>query len=132
MTDEAEAIRDGAYDDFLDALDDGDGYFVDTGRGSPSLPPQPNDGSHGSEDATEPLPSTGEIRTYTVIHAPLPAFAERAPYVVALADFGPVTITGQVRDVEPDAVEVGTTVEATVETTDENRRFVRFLPQPED
>jgi hypothetical protein len=49
---------------------------------------------------------------------PTPQFSDDSPYVTAIASFGPVTITGQLRDVDPDDVELGQSVSLTVATSE--------------
>ncbi|MGA9401298.1 Zn-ribbon domain-containing OB-fold protein, partial [Haladaptatus sp.] len=57
-----------------------------------------------------PLPETGTIDTYTVVHVAAPSFADDAPYTTAIADFGPVRVTAMA----PDDVAVGDTVSLTI------------------
>jgi uncharacterized OB-fold protein len=122
--------RDGGFDDFLDALEAGEPYYLEGPDGDGWLPPRRIDPATGSETLTEePLPETGTIVTHTLTHVASPEFVDDAPFVVAIAEFGPVRITGQVRDVDPEAVEIGQTVTLEVarsETGDE--RFVAFTP----
>ncbi|MGQ0537248.1 MAG: Zn-ribbon domain-containing OB-fold protein [Methanobacteriota archaeon] len=57
---------------------------------------------------------TGTVETYTVVHSPPAGFEMQTPYVIALIklDEGP-TLTGQIVDVKPDAVQIGTRVKST-------------------
>lgn len=125
-----ETPRDGAYDDLLDAMEDGEGYYLASSEGRGWLPPQAVDPSSGETDLTEkPLPEEGAVETYTVINVATPDFADDAPFALAIVDMGPVKLTGQIRGVDPTDVEIGMTVEPTVvraETTGE--RFVGFEP----
>ena len=126
MTD---AVRDLGYDDFLDALAEGEPFYLESESGNGYLPPRRIDPESGDREFTEkPLPDTGEILTSTVTHVAGPPFAEDAPYVVAIADFGPVRLTGQVRGVEREAVEIGQAVSATVGTNEAGERLVVFDP----
>jgi len=122
--------RDDGYDDFLDAIQDGEPYYLESPSGDGWLPPRIRDPDTGERDLTEqPLPDTGEILTKTTTHVAAPDFADDAPFVVAIADFGPVNLTGQVRGIDPDDVEIGQSVEVDVgrtETTDD--RVVVFRP----
>ncbi|NLV11129.1 Zn-ribbon domain-containing OB-fold protein [Halomicrobium sp. HM KBTZ05] len=128
MTDRA---RDGAFDDWLDALAAADPYYLGCENGHGWLPPRrvcPDCGSR--KLSRERLPDAGKIATHTAVHVATPQFEDDAPYVTAIADFGPVSITGLVRGVEPDAVEIGTTVGIEIgerETTGE--RAVVFRPR---
>ena len=112
MTGEAsDRVRDEGFDEFLDALADGEGYYVECANGHGSLPPRrvcPHCGSTVLVD--EPLPETGEVVTHTQVYVPTPAFAEDAPYVNAVVDFGAVRLTGQVL-ADAEDVTVGTTGE---------------------
>jgi hypothetical protein len=119
--------RDGAYDDWLDAVADGEGYFLACANGHGWLPPRrvcPDCGS--TELSAEPLPDAGTVETFTVVHVPAPSFAEDAPYATAVADFGEVRLTGVVRGVDPDEVGTGLTVAPDVDRreTDGERLLV--------
>lgn len=123
-------VRDGGFDEFLDALVEDRGYYLECAEGCGSLPPRrvcPHCGSRAIEE--RPLPDTGEIATFTVVTVPTPAFEDDAPYVTAVADFGPVRITGQVRRCNPSDVETGLAVTPDVgrtETTGE--RLIVLYP----
>ena len=107
--------RDAGYDDWLDAAEAGEPYYLECPEGHGSLPPRRVCPECGATDLEEtPLPAAGEIATFTITHVPTPSFADDAPYAVAVADFGPVRITGQVVGVDPSDVETGTTVELEV------------------
>ncbi|WP_135825838.1 Zn-ribbon domain-containing OB-fold protein [Halorussus ruber] len=106
-----ERVRDDGYDDLLDAIESGEGFYIECPEGHGSLPPRrvcPHCGATELEEV--PLPESGEIETFTTVHVASPEFADDAPYVTAVADFGGVRLTGQVRGVEPEALEVGTEV----------------------
>ena len=64
-----------------------------------------------------------------MVRVATPQYADDAPYVTAIADFGEVRLTG-VLDVPPEAAEVGTTVGVSVgrsETTGD--RLLRLDPR---
>lgn len=119
------------FDEWLDALDDGEGYYLACPEGHGWLPPRRVCPECGATDlAEEPLPAVGEVATYTVTEVASPSFAEDTPYVTAIVDFGPVELTGQLRGVDHDEVAVGMTVGATAGervTTDD--RLVEFRPR---
>ncbi|ARS88659.1 Zn-ribbon domain-containing OB-fold protein [Natrarchaeobaculum aegyptiacum] len=123
-------VRDGGFDEWLDAAEEGEAYYLECPAEHGSLPPRRVCPTCGSTDLEEqPFPETGEIETYTVTHVPTPAFEQDAPYATAVADFGPLRITGQVVGITPENVEVGLEVELEVtvsETTGE--RVVGFWP----
>jgi len=126
-----ETSRNGEYDDWLDSIEDGQGYYVECDEGHGWLPPRrvcPDCGSRELHD--ESLPDSGEIATHTTITVATPQFEDDAPYVTAIADFGPVAITGLVRGVDPEDVAIGDVVGIEVgerETTGE--RAVVFRPR---
>lgn len=133
MSDDVEGVRDDGYDDLLDAIAADDGYYLQCENGHGSLPPRRVCPHCGSDTLTKTgLPDTVTIETFTVVHVPTPGFGEDAPYVTAIADFGPGRLTGIVRGIEPGEVSVGTSVRPVVErreTTDE--RLVVFRPPEE-
>lgn len=120
--------RDAGFDDLLDAIDAEGPFYLACPDGHGSLPPRrlcPE--CHSQELVQEPLPTTGEITTYTVVAVPAPRFSDEAPYVTAIVNFGPVHLTGQVRGVDPDDVTVGQRVSLAVDRgVDPDERFVAF------
>ena len=123
--------RDAGYDDLVDAIAEGEGYYLNCANGHGSLPPRHACPDCGSQELDEqPLPETGEIETFTVVHATTPAFAEDTPYVTAVVDFGPVRLTGQVLEQDTDSVETGMTVTPDIaETETTGDRLIVFDPQ---
>lgn len=122
--------RNEGFDDFLDAVEAGEPYYLEGPDGDGWLPPRRIDPATGSRRLErEPLPETGTIVTFTQTYVASPEFVDDAPFVVAIAEFGPVRITGQMREVDPDDIETGRTVEIDIErskTTEE--RLVVFRP----
>lgn len=122
--------RNEGYDDFLDALEDGEPYYLEGPEGDGYLPPRRIDPATGSQELTEePLPETGEIVTFTQTHVAAPTFADDAPFVVAVVSFGPVRLTGQLRGIDAGDAEIGQEVTVGVdrtETTEE--RVIVFEP----
>ena len=125
MSDEA---RDAGYDDFLDAIEAGEPYYLENPNGNGWLPPRTFDPETGEEDLTEtPLPEPGEILTYSETYVATPDFADDAPFVVAIAEFGPVRITGQLPDTSGEDVDIGTEVDIAVgESVTTGERVVQF------
>lgn len=121
-------VRDAGYDEFLDALEDGDGYYLECTEGHGSLPPRRVCPHCGDRDITETeLPETGHVVAHTVVHVPTPRFLDDAPYVTAVVDFGAVQLTGQVMGVDPEEVENGLTVTPDLgETETDGDRLVVF------
>lgn len=126
-----EQAPDAGYDDLLDAIEAGEPYYLECANGHGWLPPRricPECGSRDLEETT--LPAAGELVTFTEIAVAAPTFVEDTPYVTALADFGPVQLTGLLRGVEADEVEVGMVVGVEVGervTTDD--RAIVFRPR---
>ncbi|AFK18526.1 nucleic acid-binding protein [Haloferax mediterranei ATCC 33500] len=101
------------YDEWMAAIGDGEGYYLGCPDGHGSLPPRRTCPHCGASELTEePLPETGEVVTFTEVHVPAPNFADEAPYVTAVVSFGAVKLTGVVRDMPNDEVELGTEVTA--------------------
>jgi len=127
----SDKARDGAFDDWLDAIEAGSEYYVECENGHGWLPPRRVCPDCGSRDLSEtPLPDAGEVATFTEVSVATPQFSADTPYVTAIVDYGPVRVTGLLRDVDPDAVEVGTPVGIDVgerETTGD--RAVVFRPR---
>ncbi len=123
-------VRDNGYDDFLDAVEAGEPYYLESPSEDGWLPPAMVDPNTGDGDLTEqPLPETGEIITFTTTNVAGPAFSDDAPFVVAIADFGPVTITGQLRDIEPEDAAIGQEVRLDVgQTETTGDRLLVFRP----
>jgi uncharacterized OB-fold protein len=119
------------FDEWLDALGRGEGYYLECPEAHGWLPPRRVCPECGATELSEtPLPSTGVVRTYTVTQVASPSFAEDTPYVTAIVDFDPVELTGMVRGVDHDDVAIGMVVGATAGdrvTTDD--RLVEFRPR---
>lgn len=126
--DDSERVRDAGFDEWLDALEREEAYYLECGNEHGSLPPRRVCPECGSTDLAErPLPDSGEVETFTVTHVPTPSFEADAPYATAIVDFGPVRITGQVVGIEPEAVESGVPVEPEVRvSTTTGDRLVAF------
>lgn len=108
MSDE---VTDAGYDEWIDALAAGDGYALACPAGHHSLPPQRRCPTCArSPLESKPLTDTGIIETYSIVHIPTPAFTDDAPYVIAIASFGDVRLTGQVRSFSPEEVTSGISV----------------------
>lgn len=122
--------RNEGFDDFLDALEEGEPYYLEGPEGDGWLPPRRIDPATGSQELTEEeLPETGEIVTHTQTHVAAPTFADDAPFVVAIAEFGPVRITGQVRGMDASDVEIGQEVTIGIDHTEtKDERLVVFEP----
>jgi uncharacterized OB-fold protein len=128
MTDRA---RDGKFDDWLDAVEAGEPQYLACENGHGWLPPRRVCPDCGSRDLSrEPLPDSGEVATHTTVQVATPQFEDDAPYVTAIADFGPVSVTGLVRGTDPDEVEIGTVVGIEIgQRTTTGERAVVFRPQ---
>jgi uncharacterized OB-fold protein len=129
MSDE-ERVRDAGYDDWLDAVEAGEPYYLESPSGNGWLPPREIDPETGERELSEkPLPETGEILTFTITNVAGPSFADDAPFVVAVVQFGPVRVTGQVRGIDHEDVEIGQDVTLSVgENETEGERVIVFEP----
>ena len=122
--------RDAGYDDFLDALEEGEAHYLEGPDGDGFLPPRQVHPRTGEPLEEAPLPESGEILSFTRTEVAAPTLADDAPYVVAIAEFGPVRLTGQVRGVDHEDVTFGMPVEASVgETATTGERIVVFEPR---
>lgn len=123
--------RDEGYDDFLDAVEEGQPYYLESASGNGWLPPRTIDPESGETAFTEKdLPEQGEILTYSEAYVATPDFLDDTPFIVAIAEFGPVRITGQLRNVELDDVEIGQRVTIDVDRTETTGdRVVVFRPE---
>ena len=122
-----ESVRDAGYDDFLDAIEDESPFYLECAEGHGSLPPRQVCPECGSSELRErDLPTEGTIVAHNVVHVPTPRFADDTPYATAIVDFGPVSVTGQVRTVDPQQVENGqsVTIETDLTATNEDRLIV--------
>lgn len=124
----SDRVRDAGYDDLLDGIEDGSGYYLECENGHGSLPPRRACPHCGDRVLTErPLPETGEIVARTTVHVPTPRFVDDAPYVTAVVDFGSVQLTGQI--VDPDAGTDANTVTPSVARTEtDGDRVIVFEP----
>ena len=125
-----DTARDGGYDDFLDAVEADDPYYLECSNGHGSLPPRYVCPDCGDSDLTErPLPNVGTIQAHNVVHVPTPRFQDDTPYATAIVDFGPVSVTGQVRGIDPQSVENGTRVTLDIDRTEtDDDRLLVFEP----
>ena len=126
-----ERAPDAGYDDLLDAIEAGEPYYLECANGHGWLPPRricPECGSRDLEEST--LPDAGEVVTFTEIAVAAPNFADDTPYVTALADFGPVQLTGLLRGLDGDEAEVGMVVGVEVgERVTTGDRAIVFRPR---
>ena len=125
--------RDAGFDDFLDAVEAGDPQYLVDDDGGTHLPPMPHDPVTGEAGLTErSVPEPGEILTHTTTQIAAPQFEDDTPYVTAVASFGPVNITGQLRDIPPEDVEIGQAVTLGVERSEtREERVLVFYPAQE-
>jgi uncharacterized OB-fold protein len=116
------------HDEFLAAIESGEGYYLECDAGHGSLPPRracPHCGSTRLSETT--LPDVGEVETSTEVHVATPQLAEDVPYVTAIARFGAVRLSGFLRGHDGAEAVVGTAVSPTVETTETTGERVLVL-----
>ena len=118
----------GAHTAWLDAIESGRGFYLECPNGHGWLSPRRVCKTCSSTDLDRvALPAAGRIETYTEIHVPSPRFEDEDSIMVAIADFGGVSITGRLYTTAAESIEPGASVEIAVErsaTTDE--RIVTF------
>ena len=108
MSDRHDAAGDAAtgntgYDEFLQAVGDGEGFYLECPEKHGWLPPRRVCPDCGATELDErPLPETGTVETYSTVHVSVPDFEAETPYTTAIASFGPVRLTGVVRGGEND------------------------------
>ncbi len=125
----SEDVRDSGFDDFLDAIENDEPYYLESPSGNGWLPPREMDPETGERELTEqPLPETGEILTSTITNVAGPSFADDTPFVVAVAQFGPVRLTGQVQGIDHEDVEIGQEVTIDIGESENGERLVVFEP----
>ncbi|MFB6137318.1 MAG: nucleic acid-binding protein [Halobacteriaceae archaeon] len=83
----------------------GEAYYLACDAGHGTLPPRTRCPHCGGDLSVRPIPATGTVVARTVVRVPTTAFADAAPYVSAIADFGPVRLTGVVPGAPPDGAE---------------------------
>lgn len=123
--------RNEGYDDWLDAIEAGKGYYLDCPNGHGSLPPRRVCTHCGEPELTErPLADSGSLETHTVVHVATPQLEDDTPYITAIAEFGPVRLTGMLRGGDPGSVEPALEVVLSVETTETTGdRVLVFRPR---
>jgi uncharacterized OB-fold protein len=123
--------RNEGYDDWLDAIEAGEAFYLECPNGRGSLPPRRVCTHCGEPELTEqPLAASGTLETHTVVHVATPQLEDDTPYVTAIADFGPVRLTGMLRGRDPDSVEQPLEVAPSVETTETTGdRVLVFRPR---
>jgi Predicted nucleic-acid-binding protein containing a Zn-ribbon len=126
-----ETARDGGFDDWLDAIETGEPYYLECEEGHGTLPPARVCPSCGATNLMETtLPDAGAVETFTIVNVAAPQFDEDTPYVTAVADFGTVRLTGVLRGMDHDDIEVGTTVGVEIEeTVTTGERVLTFRPR---
>lgn len=84
-----------SFASFLDAIEAGNPFHLTCPNGHGLLPPKrlcPE--CQDQSLSRERLSETGDIVTYTTVLVPAPRFSDDSSYVTAIADFGPISITG--------------------------------------
>jgi uncharacterized OB-fold protein len=122
---EFERARDGVYDDLLDAIEAGEGHYLECEAGHGWLPPRricPECGSRELGEAA--LPAAGEVVSFTEIAVASPSWTADAPYVTAIAEFGPVRLTGLLRGADDPSIGMTVGVEVGERVTTGDRAIV--------
>ena len=83
-----------------------------------SFPPKAACPKCGSKNVIrEELPREGEVLTYTILNVPIKGFENQAPLIIAIIKLGDARVLAQLTDVQPEEVEVGMKVIATIRRT---------------
>jgi hypothetical protein len=118
------------FEEFLDSIKQNTGKYLSCEYGHQALPPRracPECGA--TELSVETLPETGRLIALTEIHVPTAEFSDEVPYCTAIARFGPLRLTGQLRGATYDDVSVGNPVVADVrDSSTTGNRVVVFSP----
>lgn len=113
----------GAHTAWLDAIESGRGFYLECPDGHGWLPPRRVCKTCSATDLDRvSLPDSGVVETYTEIHVPSPRFEHEDSVVVAIAEFGGVSLTGHLDNTAAESIEQGASVELAVErsaSTDE-------------
>lgn len=108
--------RNGEFDELLDKLRDGQGYYYDCPNNHGLLPPRRVCPHCGDRDLQrKPLPEVGTIVTHTTISVPTSQFDDDVPYVTAIAEFGPVRLTGIIQSADRSEIDIGQSVAVNVD-----------------
>lgn len=121
MSQDGPAAR--THEEFCRAIETGEGFYLACPNGHGAVPPRrvcPHCGVQSL--TTQALPDTGRVQARTVVHVGTSAFTDSVPYITAIAEFGPVSLTGVVTGAPPDAVEQGTEVTVGTKRTEERER----------
>ncbi|WP_137290599.1 Zn-ribbon domain-containing OB-fold protein [Natronorubrum halophilum] len=122
--------QDDGFDAFLGELRDGQGYYYGCSNDHSLLPPRRACSHCGDRDLQrKPLPEVGTIVTHTTVFVPTAEFEDDAPYVTAIAEFGPVRLTGIIRGTDRSGIEIGQSVAVSVELDETGtERKITFRP----
>lgn len=101
-------MTENGYDDLLDDVASGGGFYLRCPDGHGSLPPRRACPTCGDTRLTRaPFDGHGTLVTYTVVHVAAAGFPAEPPYATAVASFGDVRVTGVLTGVDPDDAAVG-------------------------
>ncbi|GAB7020682.1 Zn-ribbon domain-containing OB-fold protein [Halostagnicola bangensis] len=100
---------------WLDAVETGDGYYLECPDGHASLPPRQGCPSCGENIDQRQLPSTGKLSSYTMTNVGATPFSDEVLILLGIAAFGPISVTGRLPNIKPETVTFGMTVTLEVE-----------------
>jgi uncharacterized OB-fold protein len=100
--------------------------------GTVLIPPRPACYACGSRDVhIEEQPRSGEIVSYTEVHKPAPAFADQAPFTVAVVELdSEARLTGRV-STPYDEVDIGMPVQLSVREPTDNEKEAALTHEKE-
>ncbi|QZA88295.1 OB-fold domain-containing protein [Salinarchaeum sp. IM2453] len=101
--------------EFFSAIENDEPYYLSGTETHGMVPPRYVDPASGNKEISrEPMPNAGKLLTYSEVHVAPSPLEHVSPYTVAIAEFGSVRITGQLRGFETDP-EIGQQVKIGIE-----------------
>lgn len=108
-----------AIQEFFNAIEQGEPYCLTDAGPHGMLPQRFVDTFSGNKETNQvSIPETGELLTHSTVHVAPSPLEDVSPYTIAIAEFGLVRITGQLRKFE-NSPEIGQQVNIGVEYIDE-------------
>lgn len=116
--------------EFFSAIENDEPYCLAGTETHGMLPPRYVDPASGDKEISrESMPSAGKLLTYSTVHVAPSPLENVSPYTVAIAEFGSVRITGQLRGFETDP-EIGQQVSIGIERLEElEYPLIVFTPE---
>lgn len=108
-----------AIQEFFSAIEQGKPYYITDAGSHGMLPPKFVDTVPENQETNRAsMPEIGELLTHSKVHVAPSPLEDISPYTIAIAEFGSVRITGQLREFEK-GPEIGQEVDIDLEYVDE-------------